>query len=250
MNDTPTTPAIGHNSGDPAPFDPAVHLEHDKKTREWSDAASEWLRKGTLDTEAEAEKVKILIEGSAEIKAGIEAAFAGARAPHEAKLTAVREAYSPLVDTFAGVIKKLKPMIADFIAAQKAKKLKEQQEAQAAIDAKAEAAQVELQRAIDNKDTIGEVEARKVLKGLGKEAKVAAKPVKVNVGSGVGSGRAMGVKKQRYAEITNFDLAYHEVSGNEKVQEAIQSALNQMVRAANWDNRRLRGAIVKEREII
>lgn len=250
-DDTEGPGGLGHNSGiDPAPFDAAVHLEHKRKAQEWSDAAGAWLDKGKLETEEDVKKVKELIDGAKIIETNIAKAAAEAKKPHEDRLAATRAAYSVLTETFAGIIKKLKPMLEEYRKDLEAKLIAKKAEEQRLVEAKVAAAEQELQRARDSNDTMGEKAAEKALKALGKEVKAAAKPVKATVGSGIGSGRAIGApRKQRYVEVTNFDLAYYEVRDNPGVKSAIEAALNGLVRAKDWDNRRLRGVTVKEREI-
>lgn len=252
MTDDEIGPSLGHNSGvEPPPYDPAIHLQHKLKAQEWSDAAGAWLDKGKLETEEDVKKVKELVDGAKIIETNIAKAAAEAKKPHEDRLAATRDAYSVLTSTFAGIIKKLKPMLEDYRKELEAKLLAKQAEDQRIADEKKAAVERELERARQSNDTMGQKIAEKALKAVEKEVKAANKEVKAKVGSGVGSGRAIGApRKQRYVEVTNHDLAYYEVKDNPGVKSAIEAALNAMVRMKDWDNRRLRGATVKEREII
>lgn len=241
-------PPIGDNSR--LPYDPALLDQHSAKAREWCDAAGAWLDLGRLDTADQAEQVKAWVDGARKVRKEIDKDFRAAKAPFDASIAKIREDWNPLFNAIDMAVEKLKPMLEDFLRREKAEaERKKREEAERARKLQEEAER-QRARAEQSNDVMGQVAAEKLAKEAEKAAKAAEKPAAVNIGSGVGSGRAVGMTTRRVPEVYDYDLAYLEVRDVPAVRVAIDSAVSAIVRAAAFDGRRLRGVRVTEVESI
>lgn len=242
------TPMIGDNSR--LPYDPALFDQHNAKARDWLDAAGAWLDLGRIDTAEQAEKVKEWVDGARKVRKAIDKDFRAAKAPFDASIAKIREDWNPLFNAIDMAVEKLKPMLEEFIQREKAEKARQKAEEAERARKLAEEAERHRARAEQANDFMGQVEAERMAKEAEKAVKAADKPAVVNIGSGVGPGRAMGLATRRVAEVYDYDLAFLEVRDVPAVRVAIDTAISAIVRAAAFDGRRLRGVRVATEEVI
>jgi len=250
MDNALLNPAAVIGGNRPPPFDTDAVERRAAEAREWADAAGAWLDKGELETDADADAVKVLIEGARKLGRAVDEELAAARKPHDDAVKAVRGAYNPIVTTYDAMVKRLRPLVADFLTRKRVA-------AEAAAErARAEAAEAErlaaerLAAAQARHDVSGEVEAEAAAKDAAEAARAAAAPVKVSVGRDVGTGRAMALVKTKHVVIKHLRLAFTEVEADPGVIDAIQRALNARVRAKAWDGVIPAGCEIEEKESV
>lgn len=241
------SPMIGDNSR--VPYDPALFDQHSAKVREFADAAGAFLDLGALDDE-QAEKAKLWIDGARAVKCDLDAWYKAEKAPHDARIKQIREAHNPLGAAIDKAIEGVRGKLTLFLDRKNREAEARKAAEEAAACKLAEEAERQRARAEQSNDVMGQVEAERMAKEAEKAAKEAAKPATVKLGSGTGSGRAMGLATRRVAEVYDYDLAFLEVRDVPAVRVAIDTAIAAIVRAAAFDGRRLRGVRVTEVEAL
>ena len=246
MNDM-TPPPAGHNN--PPLVDPEILAREDLRVREFADAAGEWLDLKAIETAEQAGKLKDLIDGARKVWKQVDSARKDAKQPHADRAAAVDTVFKKSLQTIENTIAKLKPLQTEWLASEERRLKAEKQAAQqAARDAAAAAEKLRLEAEARN-DIAGITEAEIAAKDAAAQAKDAAREVSVKVQSATGGGKATGLRHQRYVEVDSWTRAFMQVRDVPAVQQAIEAALNAIVRSKEFGAApyEIPGVTVKER---
>lgn len=232
-------PPVGHNN--PPPYDPEKLAEHAKAVSEWADIAGAWKDREKIEDDEQAAKVNDLITEARKLAAEIEAERKKVKQPHLDAGAAVDKAYGAPIAALKLTVDALKPMVTAYIEA-KAKEL------EAARKEGARLAQVEADRiaaekaaALARNDLVAQAAAEIAEKDAAKAMAAAAKPIKASVQSYTGGGRTMAMRETRCAVIKNPRVAFLAVQADQGVLDAMQAALNRIVRAKDYDGAEIPG---------
>ena len=246
MNDQTPIAEIGHNN--PPAFDPDVLAKHIKAVDEFSDAAGEWLERGEITEEADAQMLNDFLAGARKLWKQIEGDRVAAKKPHDDAGKAVQAAYTPVLNVLDKTAKKLKPVLAAFLKkkeeeAERERRAKEEEARRAREEAEKLAAQADANNSIAQE--VAAEQAAECAKELEKQA---AKPAKANVASATGGARTAALRTVRSAKITSIRLLFSHFQDHSDVVEVLQRVANAAVRSKNVDESQIPGIeIVEER---
>lgn len=229
-------PPAGHNSAGIVPLiDPERLAAMEAAVRDWSDAAGEWLDRGPLATEEDAGKVADLMTGARKLAKRIDDARVDIKGPHLAAGRAIDEAFKKLLAPLELVQRRVGDLQTAYLKAKRAA-----DEARKAADERAAAeadrqAKADLAAAQARHDVVGEAEAEAAVAAAQEAAAEAARPVKANVQSASGGGRTVALRTTRRGRITNLSMAFGAVRHDPAVVEAIEAAVNRIIRSKDFD---------------
>lgn len=226
-------PGLGHNN--PPPFDQAVIDGIRAKASAMLEDSKEWLKKGALEDDTQAQLAADHIAALRKLKAEATKAKADAKKPHVDASKAVDAAFGAVVDGIEKMISRPLDMQTVYLREKQARLEAEQKAEQERIAAEKAENEAKLAAAAASGDAIAEAEAEKAAKALEREEKRAAAPVKASVGSATGGGRTISTRTLRSAKITNARLLALHFCNDPKLIETLQSLANAHVRAAAFD---------------
>lgn len=229
----------GGGSNLPPAAAPLIDPEREKAmtdaVAEWADAAGEWLDRGAITSDEDAGKIADLMSGARKLANRIEKTRVDLKQPHLDAGREIDARFKALTAPLERLVKRVGDLQTVWLKAKKAAAEAEaarQREEAARAAAEAEAARA---AAAKRNDVVGEVAAEEAVKAAQEAAKAAAAPVKVNVASASGAGRTVGLRTIRRGKITNLAMAFMLVRDNPAVQEAIQAAVNALIRSKDFD---------------
>ena len=231
MNDM-APPPIGHNR--PPAVDPDTIAWAQAAASQWSDAAGEWLDRGSISSAEEASKIKDYLDGARRVYKQVDTARKDAKQPHMDAAAAVEKAFKSALLTIENTIAKLKPMQTDWLQREEARIAAERAAAQRrAKEAEEEAERLRLEAEARN-DVVGITAAAMAAEEAAAQAKAAERDRPARIESATGGGKATGLRHQRYVVIENWTLAFMAVRDVPAVREAIEAALNARVRSKEF----------------
>lgn len=233
MNEQVAIPGMGHNRG--PLIDPEMLAREQTKVTSFADAAGSWLDRKEIKTEAEAEELNDFLTGAARLSKEIDAARMEAKRPYMEAANQIQKTFTDLTGTLALTAGKVRPIFDTYIRAKKAAAQAAQEEARRIAREEEKAAQAALAASQARNDVLGEQKAIEAQKAAEKTARAAEKPVKAQVGSASGGGRTMSLRIVRTARILNIRVAFLAVMGDPAVVDAVQSALNRIIRAKGFE---------------
>ena len=203
VNDMNPRAVMGANF--PPPFDPAVVQEHDEAAARFADVAGQWLDRGDLTAEEDAQKLTDFIAGARGRKKLADAARADAKRPHDDAGKAVQAAFAPILTKLDAAVAKVQPLLTKWLEAKEAARKKEAARlAEEARLAREEAARLAAQAAARN-DVSGEIDAEAAMKAAADAEKAAARMERASdkVSSATGGTKAAGLRTYWRAELVN-----------------------------------------------
>lgn len=245
---TAPPPPIGHNMS-PA-FDPDPLALLDTRINDFAAAGGEWLDLETITTEQQAAHLTDFIAGARKMKGEVEAWHRMAKAPHLEGGRAVDAAAKGPVAVAERVISRALALISPW-QSQKKREAEERERLvrQAAAEKLAEAQRL-AQQAAQRNDIAGEVATEALAKEAVQETRSAER---LTVGAGQvqsasGGGRTIALVTTRSAQIDNIRLAFMAVQDHPYVVDAIQRALNERIRAKDFNGAAIPGVTIKTEE--
>lgn len=239
---------IGHNI--PPLVDPEILDREAKRVATFCDAAGDWLDLREIDSAEKASELEDFISGCRKAWTEIDGTRKANKKPHDDAAAAVQKAFAPLLDKLEKAAKSVAPMKQAWLKKEQLRLQAEQAERQRLADEAAQRARDELAAAEARNDVAGMADAEAAQKEAADAAKAAARPVRATVTSATGGGRASGLRTTRVAVINNMHLAFREVMAEPRVVDAVQSALNAIVRSAEFgaNPRKIPGVTVETKE--
>ncbi len=239
---------IGDNR--PPPFDPVPLAEREAQVVSFLDAAGEWLDLGEIETDVQAGYLNDFVSGARGLAKQIEDWRVKAKAPHAEAAKAVDDAARMPASKLKTALDRAIDMLGKYSgkkkrAAEEAARIERER-----LQAERDEAERQRQAAIARNDISGEVDAEKRIKDATAEAKAVDRLAEDagRVRSASGAGRTISMVKIRSGEITNIRLAFMWVQDDQRVQEAIQMAVNAKIRAAGFDGNLPSGITLVEKE--
>jgi hypothetical protein len=226
-------PPADHNQ--PPLIDPDRLDAMRAKISEWTDAAGEWLDAGAITSDEDAGKVADLTNGARALMKRIEATRKDLKEPHLEAGRKIDSEFRVLTAPLDKLVERVGKLSTDWL---KAKRDAAEKVRLAAIEeARKAAAEAEAARmaALARNDLSGEAAAEEAAAEAQEAAKVAAEPVKVNVQSASGGGRALGLRTSRRVRVIHSAMAFMACRDDASVLEAIEKCLSARVRSATWD---------------
>lgn len=244
----PPPAIIGHNN--PPAFDPEPLALLDTRINDFAAAGGEWLDLETITTEQQAAHLTDFIAGARKLKSEVEAWHKVAKAPHLEGGRAVDAAAKSPVAVAERVISRALALISPW-QSQKKREAEERERLvrQAAAEKLAEAQRL-AQQAAQRNDIAGEVAAEALAKEAVQETR-AAERLTAGAGqvqSASGGGRTIALVTTRSAQINNIRLAFMAVQDHPYVVEAIQRALNERIRAKDFNGAAIPGVTIIKTE--
>ena len=227
------------------PYDAEKAFAFRLRVNAFADAAGAWKEIKVIKSQAQAERLTDFVRGAQELEKQIEEQRKAEKKPWDDKADAVHAIYKPLSDAMKLTAAWMKPMAAAWLDAEAARKRAEAAEQKRIADEQAAEAARQLARAEASNDVMGMIEAEASRKAAADLAKAAAAPIKAKMGSASGGGRAMSMRTQAYAEITNQNAVYMAFREHPKVVDLLQSLADEAMRSGKG----CPGAERKERSI-
>ena len=227
-------PRLSIGGNNPPIVDPEVLARETARVAEFADAAGDWLDLADISTVEQAGKLKDFIDGARKVWKDIDAARKAAKQPHADAAAAVDTAFRSNLLVVENIIAKLKPKQTRWLEREAARQRAEQARAQAEAKAAAEEAERLRLAAEARNDVAGITAAEIAAKDAAAAAKEAARSVSVKIESATGGGKATGLRPQRYVVIDNINVAFMQVRDSRDVRDAIEKALNVIVRSKEF----------------
>lgn len=240
-----TTPGIGHNRPPTEAEETFAALS--AKLSDFSDAASEWQRKG-VRSKADAEDLADFISGAKKLRAAAYTAKRAEKEPHDKANKEIELRFARIDMAIAASLAPVQKIIDAWVASEKAAARARQ--AELALEAKdaLEATRAAQEAARRRYDAIGQVEAAEAEKAASEALRAAETEVRVKVRSASGGGRALSTRVHRSVKVRNARLAFMEAQSDAGVIEAIEKALSARVRSKDWDGTTPAGCDLIEEE--
>lgn len=238
---------FGHNR--PPPFDADALAEHERRAREFADAAGDYLDLGEIASEEDAQRLNDYMAGARKLRKEIDAARVAEKKPHDEAAKAVQAAFAPVLAILDKSVDKVKPLLTDYLrrkkeAADAEKRRKEHEAARA----REEAARLAAQAAARN-DVAGEAEAEAAAKEAARLEKEAARSAKAVVASATGGTRSAGLRTARTAEITNINQVFMHYRSHPEVAALLTRLATADVRAKDVDETAIPGIRIIETQV-
>ncbi|AHD00459.1 hypothetical protein [Leisingera methylohalidivorans] len=226
---------IGGNN--PPPYDPIVVEKLNTEAAGFLDAAAEWIEKGDITSEGDAQLLNDFIAGAKKRKTATDKARAAAKKPHDDAGKAVQAAFKPIITKLESAVSKTSPLLTTWLQKKEAarqEKLRIQHEE--ARRAQEEADRKAAEAAARN-DISGEIDAeaaREEADLMAKDAARAAKS-KANVTSATGGGRTASLRTYHTAMVVNVRAAFMHYQENPALAECLRSLADAEIRSKDFD---------------
>lgn len=248
---TKATPAgPGHNR--PPAVDPEIIADLEPRVRAFADAAGQWLDKGAVETDEEAEKLNDLLTGLRGVAKEIETKRKASKEPHLEAGRAVDAAFSKLLDPLKKAADKVKPILTAFASKKAAAERERQREAAEEAERKAREAAEAKAAADARNDVMGAAEAEEAEKEAAEAAKAAERQAAEarRIGSASGGGRTAALRIVRRAKITSARQCFLHYEGREEIAALLTQMANADIRAAKGAAIAIPGIEIIEEETI
>lgn len=235
MNDLNPRAVMGANF--PPPFDPAIVQEHADVAAKFIDVAGQWLDRGDLTVEEDAEKLTDFIAGARGRKKLTDAARADAKKPHDDAGKAVQAAFTPILAKLDAAVARVQPLLTKWLETKEAARKKEAARlAEEARIAREEAAKLAAQAAARN-DVSGEIDAEAAMKAAADAEKAAARMERAStkVSSATGGTKAAGLRTYWRATIANRGAAIMHYRDAPEIAELLVTLADRDARRAGFD---------------
>lgn len=232
MNDM-TPPAMGHNN--PLPYDPDMLAKHVKAASDLAAEAAPWLKKGEVESEAEASQLSDVIAKARKLYKDADDSRKAEKQPHMDASKAVDDAFRVAVSALEKTATALKPIIGAWLKkVEDEKRAEAARQAEIARKAKEEADRLAAQAAASN-DAMAAAQAEAAQAEATKLEKTAEKASKAkgSVGSATGAGRSMSLRTVTTAQIDNLNLVYRHFHEHPDVRDVLQRLATAAVRSGD-----------------
>lgn len=233
---------LGGNN--PPLVDPDILAQSLAKVAAFSAKATEWLALGEITTAQQSGNLVDFISGARAVLKRIDEARVAAKKPHDEAVKAVQAIFAPMMVEIDRSIDRLKPLQTAWLRKEQARleaiQAAQRAESQRLRIAAEEAAAI----AVANNSIGGEVEAERLAKEAAALEKAGNREVRAAATSASGAGRTMANRLIKTARIDNIRVAFMAVQSHASVIDAIQRALNEMVRAKGFDGAVIPGATI------
>lgn len=227
---------IGANN--PPAYDQSVVEQLNEKAASFLDVAAEWISKGELNTENDAQLLNDFITGVKKNKTEAETARKAAKKPHDDAGKAVQAAFKPISEKLDAAVSKVSPLLTAFLQKKEVKRqaeiARQRQEAEAArLEAERKAAQ-----AAARNDISGEIDAQAAQHAadtLAKEAAAAAKSKGASISSATGGGRTASLRTTYSAEVDNVRAVFMRYQSHPALIECMCALANAEIRSKGFD---------------
>lgn len=223
---------IGHNM--PPPYDREAWAAFRDRVREFADAAGAWADKGAPEDEDAAAKLRDFVEGARGLEREVDEARKAAKAPFDAGAKAVQAAFMPLIDGLKITQRKAKDLLTAY-----GREVERRQKAEAArlaaeAEAARKAAETHKAQAEVRHDLLGGQEAERKAEEARQAAEAAEKAgqARARIGSASGGARALGMRTERRARITNLRLVFAHFHQHPELRALLERLANAEIRAA------------------
>lgn len=222
-------------------YDKDTHAALEAHVQVFCDAAGKWLDIKTVSNAEQSERLTDFVTGARDLYKMVEDSRKAAKKPWDDLGAQVQKAYAPLSSKVKIIAEKMKAMQADWLKRENARIAEERREAEAKARAEREAAEKAAREAAERNDISGQVEAEEALKKAEKAQKQAAKPAKARTGSATGGGRAMSLRKQKFARVINKRACFAFFQNHPDVEEVLTRLATAAVRS---------GELTKDTEVM
>lgn len=226
---------IGANN--PPPFDATEVERLDSEASGFLDAAAEWIEKGELSTESDAQLLNDFISGVKKRKTATDKARASAKKPHDDAGKAVQAAYKPIITKLEAVVSKVNPLLTEWLQkkedARQAEIKRQLEEAQR----QQEEAERKAAEAVARNDISGEIDAEAAMEDAARLEKAASRAAakKANISSATGGGRTASLRTYYIAKTTNVRAAFMHFQDNPAVADLFRSLAEAEIRSKEFD---------------
>lgn len=226
---------IGGNN--PPPFDADLVAKFNAKTAEFLDVAGQWLDKGDLKSEDDAQRLNDFIAGCRAQKRKIEDARKDAKKPWDDLGKMVQDAFLPLAKRPDTAISRVQPLLTKWMQAQEAKRREEVRKREEEARRQREEAERLAEQAASRNDLVGEMEAQAAKDAAEKAAREAQRAASqtVKVASATGGARSAGLRTYVTAEIVNIHQAMLHYKTAPDLLACIRTLAEREARAKGFD---------------
>lgn len=235
MNDLTPHAFIGDNS--PPPFDPEEVTKLDAAASEFTDAAADWIEKGEITSEGDAQGLNDFIAGAKKLKTATDKDRKAAKKPHDDAGKAVQGAYNPIIDKLQASIDKTQPLLTAFLQRKEAERRAEiARQHEEARKAQEEADRKAAEAAARN-DISGEIDAQAARDAAEQQVREVARAAKTSakVASATGGGRTASLRSYLTADVTNVRAAFMHFQDHPALKECLHSLALAEARAKGFD---------------
>lgn len=234
MDDLNPRAVLGANN--PPPYDPDKLADLAARTDDFM-AASTKIRQEHNPIQSE-EAAKLLtdhVAGLRGLKKQVDDGRIDAKRPHDEAGKAVQAAFNPLIERIDRAITAMLAMSNDWQTRKRVEEQKRRDEEKAKADALRKVADEQAKAAAASGDLDAEVKAEQAKKDADEAEKLAAREVKVSVGSATGAGRTISQREVKTIEVTNINLLFVRFREAPEVAEVLTKLATAHVRAKDWD---------------
>ncbi|MEW2913855.1 hypothetical protein [Leisingera sp. JC11] len=235
MNDLNPRAFIGANN--PPAFDQEEVDKHDAAAAEFLDVSGEWIKKGEITTEGEAQSLNDFIAGVKKRKTATDKARKAAKKPHDDAGKAVQAAYNPIITKLETVISRTSPMLTAYLQKKEAARQEDLRRQQEEARRAQEQADRKAAQAAARNDISGEIDAQAAREEAEKKAKDLAREAKTkaNVASATGGGRTAALRTYHTAKVVNVRAAFMHYQDHPALAECLRSLADAEIRSKDFD---------------
>jgi hypothetical protein len=244
MNDQSTLPPRNHNNP-PGPFVPDDLMA---KMADFTDAAGAWLDLAQIDSEERAQRATDFVRGAREVHDMIDIERKRQKRPHDDAAAAVQAMFTPLMTRVKMAQDRVAKMQANWLTAERDRKLAEQRKAAAEARARAEEAARQAAAAEARNDIAGIVDAEAARAAAEKAEREAARVQTAKAGSATGGGRAMALRTTWFAEVANISVAFLRYRDHPEVRATLERLATAEVRSQTGEKTALPGFTFRKEE--
>lgn len=235
MNDLNPRAFIGANN--PPAFNQTEVEELNTAAADFLDASAEWIDKGEITTEAEAQSLNDFISGVKKRKTATDKARKAAKKPHDDAGKAVQAAYTPIITKLETAINRTAPILTAYLqkkeAARQAELRRQEEESRRAR----EEADRKAAEAAARNDISGEIDAQAAREEAEKQVKDVARAAKekANVSSATGGGRTASLRTYHTAKVVNVRAAFMRYQDHPALADCLRSLADAEIRSKDFD---------------